>query len=88
MTVDRSFVEMSKARDVHAFLIEMSTLPIHAPSMRTCETRFPPASATAMFIGCPISIAFRSAPAMTRRASASVIMLSSLWLEWRCAGLR
>lgn len=28
----RSFVAMSKARDVHALLIEMSTLPIHAPS--------------------------------------------------------
>src|SRR5256885_306484 len=60
---------MSKAREVKAFLIEMSTLPSQAPSILTCETRFPPASQTAMFIGCPIWAAFFSAAAMTRRAS-------------------
>src|SRR4051794_1865573 len=65
---------MSKARLVQAFLIEMSTLPIHAPSIRTCATRLPPASATAMFIGWPISWAFFSAAAITRRASFNVIM--------------
>src|SRR5271157_5377434 len=45
-------------------------LPIQAPSMRTWATRLPPSSATAMFMGCPISCAFFSAAAMTRRASA------------------
>jgi hypothetical protein len=69
---------MSKALEVNALLIEISMLPIHAPSMRTCETRFPPPSTTAMFIGCPISAAFPSAAAITRRASANVtIVLSS-----------
>ena len=33
--------------------------------MRTWETRLPPASATAMFMGCPISWDFFSAAAMT-----------------------
>src|SRR5216683_6761081 len=37
----RSFVAISKARDVNALLIEMSMLPIQAPSMRTWETRLP-----------------------------------------------
>src|SRR6266436_5860734 len=32
-------------------------LPIHASSIRTCATMFPPSSVTAMFIGCPISLA-------------------------------
>jgi hypothetical protein len=36
--------------------------------------RLPPASTTAMSMGCPISSAFRSAPSMTRRASSSVMV--------------
>src|SRR5438105_13608544 len=64
---------MSKAREVNAFLIEISMLPSHAPSIRTCETRFPPSSQTAMFIGCPIWAAFFSAAAMSRRASSSLM---------------
>jgi hypothetical protein len=32
---------------------------------------FPPSSATAIFIGCPISLAFFSAALITRRASSS-----------------
>ena len=73
--VARSLVAMSKAREVKAFLIEMSMLPSQALSMRTWATRLPPASATAMFIGWPISAAFFSAAAMTRRASLSVTMI-------------
>jgi hypothetical protein len=42
---------MSKAREVQALLIEMSTDPSHAPSMRAWATRLPPASTTAMFTG-------------------------------------
>src|SRR5258707_732843 len=47
-------------------------LPIQAPSMRTWETRLPPSSTTAIFMGCLISTAFCSAAAMTLRASSSV----------------
>src|ERR687893_531423 len=47
----------------------MSTLPRQAPSIRTCMTRSPPASTTAMFIGCPISAARASPAATMRRAS-------------------
>jgi hypothetical protein len=65
---------MSNARDVYAFLIEISMLPSHAPSIRTCETKFPPPSATAIFIGCLISAAFFSAAAITLRASLNVII--------------
>jgi len=61
-----------RTREVKALLIEMSTLPIQAPSMRTWETRLPPSSTTAMFMGCLISTAFCSAAAMTLRASSSV----------------
>src|SRR5882672_3502386 len=64
---------MSKARDVNAFFWAMSMLPIQALSMRTCATRLPPSSATAMFIGCPISEAFFSAAAITLRASSKRI---------------
>src|SRR5947209_2631158 len=71
-----SLVEISKARAVHAFLIEISTLPIHARSMRTCATRLPPASTTAMFIGWPISSALRSPASITRRASVRVIAIA------------
>src|SRR5216683_1975838 len=46
-------------------------LPIHALSIRTCATMFPPSSATAMFIGWPISLAFFSAALITRRASSN-----------------
>src|SRR5215469_14331979 len=74
--VARSLVVMSKARDVYAFFIEISMLPSHAPSMRTCATRLPPSSATAMFIGCLISAAFFSAAAMTLRASSSLTIFS------------
>src|SRR5882724_596910 len=46
-------------------------LPIHALSIRMWATMFPPSSATAIFIGCPISLAFFSAALITRRASSS-----------------
>src|SRR5215211_615475 len=49
-------------------------LPTNAPSILTCALRLPPASTTAMSIGCPISSAFRSAASMTRRASSSVMV--------------
>src|SRR5712691_1039458 len=49
----------------------MSMLPIQALSIRMCATMFPPSSATAIFIGCPISLAFFSAALITRRASSS-----------------
>src|SRR5215217_5184796 len=49
----------------------MSMLPSQAPSIRTCATRLPPASTTAMFIGWPISVAWVSPAARTRLASAS-----------------
>src|ERR1700676_3497005 len=51
--------------------MEISMLPIHALSMRTCATMFPPSSATAMFMGWPISLAFLSAALITRRASSN-----------------
>src|SRR6266404_81564 len=51
--------------------IEMSMLPIHALSIRMWATMFPPSSATAIFIGCPISLAFFSASLITRPASSS-----------------
>jgi len=40
--------------------------------MRTWETRLPPSSTTALFMGCLISLAFRSAASMTLRSSSSV----------------
>src|SRR5882672_4983325 len=46
-------------------------LPIQALSIRMWATMFPPSSATAIFIGCPISLAFFSAALITRRASSS-----------------
>src|SRR5712671_6324740 len=46
-------------------------LPIHALSIRTCATMFPPSSATAMFMGWPISVAFFSAALIMRRASSN-----------------
>src|SRR3989442_8000853 len=46
-------------------------LPVQALSIRTWATMFPPSSATAIFIGCPISLAFFSAALITRRASSS-----------------
>jgi hypothetical protein len=58
----------------NALLIEISILPSHAPSILMWLTKFPPASTTAMFIGCPISRAFFSAAEMTRRASSNVII--------------
>src|SRR5882724_11871701 len=51
--------------------MEISMLPIHALSIRTCATMFPPSSATAMFMGWPISLAFFSAALITRRASSN-----------------
>src|SRR5258708_11934373 len=51
--------------------MEISMLPIQALSMRMWATMFPPSSATAIFIGCPISLAFSSAALITRRASSS-----------------
>src|SRR5439155_21803951 len=47
-------------------------LPIQALSIRMWATMFPPSSATAIFIGCPISLAFFSAALITRRASSSI----------------
>ncbi len=47
----------------------------------TWETRFPPSSATAMFIGWPISAAFFSAAAIIRRASLSVTWLIGALLD-------
>src|SRR6266446_681864 len=64
-------VSISNARDVYAFFIEISMLPIQALSIRMWVTMFPPSSATAIFIGCPISVAFFSAALITRRASSS-----------------
>src|SRR5579871_1615114 len=81
--VARSLVAMSNARDVKAFLIEISMLPSHAPSILTWDTRLPPSSATAMFMGCPISAAFFSAAAITLRASAKetpAMLIHSLWM--------
>src|SRR5919112_4398514 len=49
-------------------------LPTNPPSILTCALRLPPASTTAMSIGCPICSAFRSAPSMTRRASSRVMV--------------
>src|SRR5258705_2264994 len=49
----------------------MSMLPIQALSIRMWATMFPPSSATAIFIGCPISVALFSAALITRRASSS-----------------
>src|SRR5437016_10225274 len=46
-------------------------LPIQALSIRIWATMFPPSSATAIFIGCPISLALFSAALITRRASSS-----------------
>src|SRR5947208_9318346 len=46
-------------------------LPIQALFIRMRATMFPPTSATAIFIGCPISLAFFSAALITRRASSS-----------------
>src|SRR5258705_2379267 len=66
----RSLVVMSKAREVQAFLMEMSMEPSQALSMRTWAMRLPPASATAIFMGWPISAAFFSAAAMMRRGAA------------------
>src|SRR5580693_3733472 len=51
--------------------MEISMLPIHALSIRTCATMFPPSSATAMFMGWPISVAFFSAAPIMRRASSN-----------------
>src|SRR5918994_4832069 len=49
-------------------------LPTNAPSILTCALRLPPASTTAMSMGCPISSAFRTEPSMTRRASSRVMV--------------
>src|SRR5437879_13830768 len=46
-------------------------LPIPALSLRMLVTMFPPSSSTAIFIGCPVSLAFFSAALITRRASSS-----------------
>src|SRR5580658_7130512 len=69
-------------------------LPIHALSIRTCATIFPPSSATAMFMGWPISLAFASAAPITRRASSnftavmgSPLMSYALDQDWGGTGL-
>src|SRR6267154_1839146 len=48
-------------------------LPIQPLFIRMWATMFPPSPATAIFIGCPISVAFFSAALITRRASSSFI---------------
>src|SRR4029077_6580472 len=65
--------------------MEISMLPIHALSIRTCATMFPPSSATAMFMGWPISLAFFSAALITRRASSNftAVIGSPLCVMWR-----
>src|SRR6202790_2717786 len=72
---------MSNARDVYAFFMETSMLPIHALSIRTCATMFPPSSATAMFMGWPISVAFFSAALIMRRAASNFTAGIDLPLE-------
>src|SRR5690606_26191675 len=66
---------MSNALEVKALLIEISILPIQAPSMRTWEIKFPPASTTAIFMGWPISSALRSAASINDLACANVISI-------------
>jgi len=67
----REKIIASELHEVYAFFIETSMLPIQELSIRTWATMFPPSSATAMFMGCPISCAFFSAAPITRRASSS-----------------
>src|SRR5262245_18259524 len=63
-------------------------LPIHALSIRTCATRLPPSSATAMFIAWPTSLAFFSAALITRRASSNFMAdIKSLLLLWLATDL-
>src|SRR5260221_4705215 len=65
--------------------MEISMLPIHALSIRTCATMFPPSSATAMFRGLPISLAFFSAALITRRASSNfTAVMGSVTPDFRC----
>ena len=52
-------------------------LPIQPLSIRMCATMFPPSSATAMFMGWPISLAFFSAALITRRASSNFTAVMS-----------
>src|SRR5882724_12930601 len=81
-----SFVSISNALDVYAFFMEISMLPIHALSIRTCATMFPPSSATAMFMGWPISLAFFSAALITRRASSNfTAVMGSVTPDFRCS---
>src|SRR5215218_1458802 len=54
--------------------MEIVMLPTNAPSILRCALRLPPASTTAMSIGCPICSAFRWAASMTRRASSRVMV--------------
>src|SRR5215211_6879741 len=54
--------------------MEIVMLPTNAPSILTCALRLPPASTTAMSMGCPICSAFRTAASMTRRASSRVMV--------------
>src|SRR5438876_11854995 len=67
-----------------SLLQEISMLPIQALSIRTCATMFPPSSATAMFMGWPISLAFFSAALITRRASSSFTDMDPPYI-WCCA---
>jgi len=64
-------VAISKARDVNALLIAMSILPSHASSMRAKASKLPPASATAMLEGEPISFALAIPAWIIRCASSS-----------------
>src|ERR1700720_840877 len=66
--------------------MEISMLPIHALSIRACATMFPPSSATAMFMGWPISLAFFSAALMTRRASSNfTAVMGSVTPDFCCS---
>src|SRR6266446_5321699 len=68
--------------------METSMLPIHALSIRTCATMFPPSSATAMFMGWPSSVAFFSAALIMRRASSNFIaVMGSPFMCYPAAGL-
>src|ERR1700730_4283063 len=59
-------------------------LPIQPLSIRMWATMFPPSSATAMFMGWPISLAFFSAALITRRASSNFpAVMGSVTLDSR-----
>ena len=68
----RDLVSRSKAREVQAFLTEMSMEPIQALDIRSKARRCPAEQTTAMHMGWPIASALVVATAMMERASARV----------------